>query len=299
MSSLVLELQADAINREVSCSDLLRKALVVSKKLEVDSIENWLYQELNGYSDSSNDKIPDYRIVRGQVKALNPYHGYQPVYFENRKVAERLRKRKTVQPIVELIALLENREKGSLLHFPLPQNIAIDLMADISSASPPTLEIPYTEIVRILDTVRNKVLEWALELEKKGIMGKGMTFSKKEREAADQVTYQTITNIGSMQNSQLLQNSPSASQNFQMGADLEQILAFIEEINTKKEDLGLDEESAKELQAEISTITTQSSSPKPKPRIITEALESIRSILKRVTDNVATSVLLAQIEKLL
>ena len=299
MSSLVFELQADAINREVSCSDLLRKALVVSRKLEVDSIENWLYQELNGYSDPSGDKIPNYRIVRGQIKALNPYHGYQPVYFENPKVAEKLSKRKTEQPIAELIALLENREKGSLFHSPLPQNIISNLMANISSASPPTLVIPHTEIVRILDVVRNRVLEWALELEKKGIIGKGMTFSTEERKAADQVTYQTITNIGSIQNSQLLQNSPDASQNFQMGADLEQILAFIEKINTKKEDLGLDEESANELQAEISTITTQSSSPKPKLNIITEALKSIRSILKRVTDNVTTSVLLAQIEKFL
>ena len=287
------------MNREVSCSDLLRKALVVSKKLEVDSIENWLYQELNGYSGSSNDEIPDYRIVRGQVKALNPYHGYQLVYFENHEIGERLSKRKTDQPIAEFIALLENKEKGSSLHFPFPPNIVSNLMANISSASPPTLVVPETEIVRILDTVRTRVLEWALELEKKGIIGEGMTFSKKEREAADQVTYQAITNIGSMQNSQLLQNSPSASQNFQMGANLEQILTFIEEINTKKEDLGLDEESVNELQAEISTITTQSSSPKPKPRIITESLESIRSILKRVTDNVATSVLLAQIEKLL
>lgn len=299
MSSLVLELQADAMNREVSCSDLLRKALVVSKKLEVDSIENWLYQELNGYSGSSNDEIPDYRIVLGQVKVLNPYHGYQLVYFENHEIGERLSKRKTNQPIAEFIALLENKEKGSSLHFPFPPNIVSNLMANISSASPPTLVVPYTEIVRILNTVRNRVLEWALELEKKGIIGEGMTFSTEEREVAGQVTHQAIINIGSMQNSQLSQNSPSASQNLQMGAGLEQILAFIEEIDTKKGELGLDEESANELQAEISTITTQSSSPKPKPRIITESLESIRSILKRVTDNVATRVLLAQIEKLL
>lgn len=299
MSSLVLELQADAMNREVSCSDLLRKALVVSRKLEVDSIENWLYQELNGYSDPSGDEIPDYRTMRGQVKALNPYHGWQPVYFEDREIAEILGKRKTEQPIAELIALLENREKGSLLCFLFPPNIASNLMANISSASPLILMVPHTEIVRILDVVRNRVLEWALELEKKGIIGKGMTFSTEERKAADQVTHQTITNIGSIQNSQLLQNSPSASQNFQVGAGLEQILAFVEEINTKKKDLGLDEESANELQAEISTITTQSSSPKPKLNIITEALKSIRSILKRVTDNVTTSILLAQIEKLL
>ena len=82
--------------------------------------------------------------------------------------------------------------------------------------------------------MRNRVLEWALELEKKGIIGEGMTFSTEERKAAGQTTYQAITNIGSMKNSQLSQNSPNASQNLQTGADLEQILAFIEEIKIKK-----------------------------------------------------------------
>ena len=69
----------------------------------------------------------------------------QPIYFENREVGERLNKRKTEQPIAELIALLENKEKGSF-HFPLPPDIASKLMANISSASPPTLVVPYTEI---------------------------------------------------------------------------------------------------------------------------------------------------------
>ena len=41
----------------------------------------------------------------------------------------------------------------------------------------------------ILDTVRNKILDWALELEKKGILGdEEMNFSDKEREQAQSVT---------------------------------------------------------------------------------------------------------------
>ena len=296
MSSLVLELQADAINRKVSCSDLLRKAFAVSRKLEVEAIENWLRQELNGYSRSSGDKVPDYRVIRGQIKAWNPYHGWQPVNFRDPKIAEMFTKRETIQPIAELIALLENKEKKSLLQMPLPPDIANNLMAEAGAASPPTLMVPDTEIVRILEAVRNKILEWALELEKNGIVGKGMTFSTEERQVADQVTYHTINNIGSMQNSQFLQNSPDASQNLNVGVDLEQIFAFIEQINAKKGDLGLDDESASELQAEISTITTQSSSPKPKLGIITEALKSIRSILERVTGNVIAEGFLAQIQ---
>ena len=304
MSSLVLELQADAINRKVGCSDLLRKALVVSIKLEVETIENWIRQELNGYSTSSGDKVPDYkvpdyRVVRGQIKARNPYHGWQPVIFEDPELAETLSKREVIQPIAEFVSLLEDKGKNPLLQIPLPPKIANDLMGWARTMSLPTLVVPDTEIVRILDAVRNRILEWALELEKKGIVGKGMTFSTEERRAAEQVTYHTVNNIGSMQNSQFLQNSPDASQYLYVGTDLEQILAFIEQINAKKNDLELDKESASELQSEISTITTQSSSPKPKRKIINESLKSIRSILEGAAGSIAANGLLAQIAKLL
>ena len=58
MSSLVFELQRDALNRNASVSDLLRKALVVSKKLKISEFEKWVTNELNGYSED----IPDYRF---------------------------------------------------------------------------------------------------------------------------------------------------------------------------------------------------------------------------------------------
>lgn len=74
MTGLVLELQADALNRGVSCADLLRKALVVSRKLCVEKIEEWLKHELNGYH-MDDENIPKYREVQGQIKAWNPYHG--------------------------------------------------------------------------------------------------------------------------------------------------------------------------------------------------------------------------------
>lgn len=39
MSGLVLELQRDSLNKDISVSDLLRKALMVSKKLAIPEIE--------------------------------------------------------------------------------------------------------------------------------------------------------------------------------------------------------------------------------------------------------------------
>ena len=40
MNSLVLELQRDALHKNVKVSDLLRKALVVAKKLEIKNVGN-------------------------------------------------------------------------------------------------------------------------------------------------------------------------------------------------------------------------------------------------------------------
>lgn len=37
---------------------------------------------------------------------------------------------------------------------------------------------------RIMSTVRNKILDWALLLEENGILGENMTFTEREREIA-------------------------------------------------------------------------------------------------------------------
>ena len=69
MSSLVLELQAGALNSSVSVLDLLRKALVVAKKLGVEDFQKWIELELDGYKQIP---IPEYRLIRGQAKRVEP-----------------------------------------------------------------------------------------------------------------------------------------------------------------------------------------------------------------------------------
>lgn len=269
---------------------------MVSRKLGVDAIEGWIRHELNGYP--LNDDVPDYREIHGLIKVWNPYHGWQPLNFGDPKQAERLSKRKIMQPVGELDVLLENKGGGEL-QVPFPQHIVNSLMKGMSVPLQPTLHFSNTEIVGILDTVRNTVLEWALELEKKGVIGEGMTFSKEEQKAAGQVTHQITYNIGSMQNSQLQQDSPGASQNLHVGADLSKIVALISEIKDSMGQFGLNSDFENELKTEISTIEIQSKSPKPKSSIISESLKSIRSILESATGNIAAASFLAQIANLL
>jgi hypothetical protein len=59
----------------------------------------------------------------------------------------------------------------------------------------PTLLVDRSQIIGILDAVRNEILNWSLELESQGILGDGLSFSSEEINKAGTVNY----NIGSFQ----------------------------------------------------------------------------------------------------
>lgn len=83
MNSVVVDLQREALDRNVRVPDLLRKALVISRKLNLHEFQNWIEKELNGYGQK--DEVPDYREVSGQVRGWNPYRGWIPVIFQDPK----------------------------------------------------------------------------------------------------------------------------------------------------------------------------------------------------------------------
>ena len=203
-----------------------------------------------------------------------------------------------MQPVSELDALLENKDEGSL-QIPFPQKTVNALMKAMDVPLQPTLHVASTSVVGILNAVRNHVLEWALELEKQGVIGEEMSFSQEEQKAADLVTYQITNNIGAMHNSQLQQDSPGATQNLNIGLDIQKVLALVAEIRAKEAELGLSADEATELSSELTTIEVQSESPKPKATIIKESLKSIRAILEGATGNVAASGLLALLASIL
>lgn len=83
MASLVLELQRDALDKSVSTTDLLRKALVVARKLKVTDLVEWLTHELNGYPEGAD--VPEYRKLQGELKVHNPYHGWMPLMMSQHR----------------------------------------------------------------------------------------------------------------------------------------------------------------------------------------------------------------------
>ena len=60
------------------------------------------------------------------------------------------------------------------------------------------IQIPRGSVIGVLDFVRNKVLDWSLEMEKNGVLGEGHTFNEKEIESAKTIT--PVIQIGNIEN---------------------------------------------------------------------------------------------------
>jgi hypothetical protein len=207
MDSLVLELQRDALEKNIHITDLLRKALLVSRKLKIKDIEEWLNNELNGYSDGS---IPDYRLVRGELKVFNPYAGWNPVFLSDQEWQDLLCLRHVNLSVSQIENLIANSEGGHFL-IKYPGNAADTIMKMIGHQMEPALHASLHQLVRIIDSVKTKVMEFALDLESRGVLGEGMTFTKDEQQLAQSITYNTI-NIERMENSQIQQANTDSEQ---------------------------------------------------------------------------------------
>ncbi len=273
MQSLVLALQQDALNEDVSTVALLRKALVVAKKLDVGEIEEWLSNELNGYAEGK--EIPEYRYLSGELKVFNPYRGWMPLHFGNPRDAERLSRRATSQSIAEL----EKLGTGDSAHMPFPPAIEKRLMDGMEIPLRPSLHISTTQIGGIVGRVRNTVLEWALSLEKRGILGEGMAFTAQEKETAHSV-YHIRNFIGSMTDSQIQQDTENSSQSYEKSIDLQAVRAILGELRGRKEELRLAMDDRRRLDELLENVGKEVNSPNPKTGVVRQGLSSIRSIVE-------------------
>ncbi|RRN75989.1 hypothetical protein [Agrobacterium deltaense] len=192
MPGLVEEIQRDALDDQVPVSTLLRKAKLAAAKLQLPAVEEWVNHELNGYGQHP---VPPYRQIRGVPKAFNPYNGWIPIMGVP-KLMEAVSKANNGQGIAAIEDLLKDSENDTF-HQPLsPQMIhALNKNADIAFGEMANF-VGRGVLVGIIDKVRNMVLDWAIELEKSGVKGEGMSFKQEEKIAAQSNPAITIGTVG-------------------------------------------------------------------------------------------------------
>lgn len=193
---LVLHLQGDALNREVSISDLLRRAKVVATKLGVKEALIWIDHELNGYVGVSAEELPHYRKLKGQPRYFNPYHGWMPLLSDDPEMTELLSSAYLAQSTGSLETIVQGKKNDNLT-LPYADALKLLILKHIGVATDAVMKISPSAVWMIVDNVRNLVLNWTLELESAGVLGEGLRFTLTEKERAGGVTHNYFAqNIG-------------------------------------------------------------------------------------------------------
>lgn len=163
-----------------------------------------------------------------------------------------------------------------------------------------SLFVSQTTLVRIIESVRTILLNWALKLEEQGVLGEGLSFTPEEKRAAGN-SPQSINNFyGPVHGAQIQQGNPSAVQvNISSELDITALRSFLHELRGQLDGLGLPVDDRSEVEAEVQTAQVQIDSPKPKTTILRECLKSVRSILERASGTAAGKLLQDTLDKLL
>ena len=191
---LVLKLQADAMNESVPVASLLRTAKAIAIKLDLEDALVWIDRELSGYEELTIEDLPTFRCLRGIPQGWNPYQGWESIQFSD---AEHLKQFSTA-PIGLAIGAIEdslsNRSDSTQYEFPYPPKAKTVLLRSLEIPTDVRLMLNPGSIFNIVESVRNLVLSWSLDLEKAGILGEGMSFSVGEKTDAIPVSQRIFAN---------------------------------------------------------------------------------------------------------
>lgn len=297
MSSLVLDLQKELMDRNCDILQALRHAHVIAVKLGLDEFDKWIQYELNGYP-KNGDAVPKYRYVTGSLKAKNPRVGWIPVVFSSQSDNLDFNTMPMYESIASLIEIKQQTTTGNFL-YKFPPALTMELFKHTNSPiyMDVVLFVSIHHISEAIEQVKNHLLEWTLELEKKGILGENMTFNQEETLSAKTVASSVINVYGTyvegdVNHSQIVSgNNNSATYN---EADAK---VAIEEIKASVKTEEISEENM-ECIVEILDDISSKIEQKKKPGIIKTALIGLKDFALAAGANITAALITAKIQGL-
>jgi hypothetical protein len=164
-----------ATNTGQSITVLLRKCVILAHQIKNDRLKTWANKELSGYGDE--DELPDYRVVSATATGhFSGWGGSQATLPIPPAALEKNDQRFATQArLAQVIATYEDLVKTATtdgqitMHWPpnmvLYYQNRIPFTGQQMSLVVAYQEIPKPTLVGLLDTVRNRVLNVALEIQ--------------------------------------------------------------------------------------------------------------------------------------
>lgn len=283
MPSLVISLQEEALAPDVPVTRLLTKAKAIAAKLGLAATTEWIASELGGYSDV--EEVPEYRVIYGNLVYRNLVYGWLPIQPGDEEAEQMFGQRPVTIPVSQMEALVASAG-------PDKQDVMIGVSAGLANQLRKEIrlncEIAYhaniSQVVRILDAVRQRVLDWALKLETDGILGEGLSFSQDEKARVTQGgdTYNiTAHNVVASMGHVSEHASVTVTQTNQ-GINAEQLQALLQSL---RQTLGDSEFKGREYVDEnLADLQKEAASSAPRKKNVFQYLAAVRGILGKAID---------------
>ncbi|MYC87154.1 MAG: hypothetical protein F4X22_02810 [Gemmatimonadales bacterium] len=167
--NLLHEIRDDLVSESAGLSNTLRKARILAHEIDLPELEQWVRSELAGYSDP--DTVPEYR--RFQPANVGRFHGPFGSQLTNQPLpttmlpeplksfAESMVFQQSVSELEELLSM-----DSPLVPWPIEavilarEHITVEGM-ELAGAHKP---IPKHAIAGILDSIRNRLLDFVLDV---------------------------------------------------------------------------------------------------------------------------------------
>ncbi|OUI78602.1 hypothetical protein HK18_06810 [Commensalibacter intestini] len=220
----IIELQQLARKSSTDIVELVRSAYAIAYKLKIYDFADWCNAELEGYSVYPDVSCPDYRYIRGVIKDSFLDNSVQLINIKNFESKQKYINKFFVDSLPYIQNLLRSNEKG--ITYELDDDVKKHITNTYEKMNKSYYEsfipslgeegdkilhktlyghspklhfhifVSNMELIKILIAVQKKILDWALDCEDQGILGDEWIFTDKEKEMAQNITY----NINTLQN---------------------------------------------------------------------------------------------------
>ncbi len=196
--SLLQQIEEEAVDSKSDVAALLRKCQVLASRLHNDSLKGWIWNELNGYQNPLD--VPEYRVFPCQ--SVGSFYGMGttlknapiPSICVPEEFRDALFTLRFSQGVGSLQALLSDTDGTVVASWPG------DLVAMLSQKVyqgmgmlNAQMECSTGAIVKILETIRNRILDFVLALEENcPEAGEAIGSTKLDKKEIDQMVTNNI-----------------------------------------------------------------------------------------------------------
>lgn len=170
--SLLREIQDAAIDSKTDLASLLRKCKVLAARLGSEEFKSWVDSELSGYKNVED--LPEYRVLH--VTSKGHFSGAFgsginnadiPMFCLPEKFRETMSRSNMMEPVASIEALVSKSDGGTAQEPWNPDFVAMvgQKIYRNMNCMQAWKVIPITALIAALDEIRNRILNFVLEIE--------------------------------------------------------------------------------------------------------------------------------------